>query len=480
VTDREAILDSAKYLRQVRPIDPEEVGEYVEGGAHPAVVRQVLREAAPSLDLVEREDGTFVPVADEPKPIRPGVETVERLPERYERRLEDRLVEAFGRDWHCGESGDRIRGVVRRLKEDYYRNRDVEYDRTVALGYAVYHLADYYTAVQYVLEELAARGLLERRLRVLDVGAGTGGPALGLFDYVDDADRGGSDPALVEYHAVEPGAGVDVLEAMLEETGPNVHATVHRETAEAFDPAGPLSEGEGWDLVLFANVLSELEAPVEVAERYLPELAGNGSLLALAPADRETSVGLRQVERSLSGRATVFAPTVRLWPGLEPSGTCWSFDERPELDPPAVQRRLQEGATDPEHDGEFLKTAVRFSYAILRSDGTRKYEFDPDPGSWARMADSDDHVTNRVDLLGVKLSRSLAEDGNPLFLVGDGSESVDHFAVLANETVLNRALLEAEYGEALSFESVLVLWNDDEAAYNLVVDDETVVDRMVG
>jgi hypothetical protein len=30
----------------------------------------------------------------------------------------------------------------------------------------------------------------------------------------------------------------------------------------------------------------------------------------------------------------------------------------------------------------------------------------------------------------------------------------------------------------LRFENVLVLWNDDEGAYNLVVDGETVVDRL--
>jgi hypothetical protein len=44
--------------------------------------------------------------------------------------------------------------------------------------------------------------------------------------------------------------------------------------------------------------------------------------------------------------------------------------------------------------------------------------------------------------------------------------------------VLNEALLEAPYGSLLRFENVLVLWNDDEAAYNLIVDGETVVDRL--
>ncbi|MCH7660888.1 MAG: SAM-dependent methyltransferase, partial [Euryarchaeota archaeon] len=51
---REAILDTAKYLRNVRPIDPEEIVEYA-GGEHPAIARQLLREHATELSLLERE-----------------------------------------------------------------------------------------------------------------------------------------------------------------------------------------------------------------------------------------------------------------------------------------------------------------------------------------------------------------------------------------------------------------------------------------
>ncbi len=85
-------------------------------------------------------------------------------------------------------------------------------------------------------------------------------------------------------------------------------------------------------------------------------------------------------------------------------------------------------------------------------------------------------MTERVDAVAVKLSHDLSDDGNPLFLVGDGSQRVDHYAVLTRETGLNDGLLTADYGDGLAFERVLVLWNDDEAAYNLVVDDETTVD----
>ena len=60
--DRDAVRDNAKYLRNVRPIDPDEIAEYIEGGPHPGIVRQILREEAASLGLVERDDRRERPV----------------------------------------------------------------------------------------------------------------------------------------------------------------------------------------------------------------------------------------------------------------------------------------------------------------------------------------------------------------------------------------------------------------------------------
>ncbi|NHN59222.1 MULTISPECIES: small ribosomal subunit Rsm22 family protein [Halorussus] len=461
---RRKIRENAKYLREVRPVDPDEISEYVDGQPHPGVVRKTLREEAPSLGLVEREDGTFEPVAE--GPLAPAFRGVEAFPTEYSRLLEDLLVERWGPDWHEGESGDRLRETIRRLKEDYFRNNDVEYDETAALGYAVYHLADNYAVAQYALHELAESGLVDHRLRILDVGAGVGGPALGVADYLPDE-------ALVEYDAVEPSAAADVFEQTVSAVGRNVHVDLHRETAEAFEP-----EGE-YDLVLFANVLNELDDPAAVVRRYLDSLADDGAVLAVEPADRETSIGLREVERAIAdeaAEAAVFAPTLRLWPGERPTDRGWSFDVKPDLEVPPFQRKLDEaaGAT-----GEFVNVDVQFSYSILRPDGRRKADLTLDAGNVAKMAEMERHVTERIDLVAVKLSHSLAEgDRNPLFKVGDGSESVDHFAVLTNETSLNADLRDADYGDLLSFERVLVLWNDDEEAYNLVVDEDTIVDAV--
>jgi SAM-dependent methyltransferase len=470
---REAVRENAKYLRNVRPLDPDEISEYVTGQPHPAAVRQVLRESAVELGLVERADGRFEPVADGPLDV--AFDGVAAFPDSCGRVLDERLVERYGPDWPAGESGARIRERVRTVKAAYLRGDPVEYDAETALCYALYHLPDYYAAVQYVLAELVDAGLLDRDLRGLDVGAGVGGPALGLADFLPEN-------ALVGYHAVEPSEAADVLDRLLSETGRNVRATVHRTTAEAFDPRRDVEwfdADERFDLVVFANVLSELDDPAGVVEAVADALAEDGTIVGLAPADRNTALGLRAVERTVAdeGPLTVYAPTVRLWPGYAPTDECWSFDARPDLAVPPFQDRLAEAADgDPE---EFVNVDVQYAYSLLRRDGRRRYDVDLDASQVARFADADTHVTERVDCYAAKLSHDLSDGGNPLYRVADGSQRTAHFAVLTRETALNDVLGQADYGDLLRFENVLVLWNDDERAYNLVVDDETIVDPIV-
>jgi SAM-dependent methyltransferase len=473
MTDTEAILENARYLRNVRPIDPEEIYEYVDGQPHPAVVRETLRAHAFELALREREDGTFVPV--EEGTIRPTFDGVERFPETYARRFEALLVDRYGAGWPEGDGGDRLRARIDDLKAAYFADDDVTYDAETALAYGIYHLPDYYAAIQYVLDELGRDGLLSRRLRVLDVGAGTGGPALGLHDYLPET-------TLVDYEAVEPSSAADVLEHLLAETRPGFDVTVHRETVQEHaglaDGTSAAERDDAYDLVLLGNVLSELDDPVEVAADCLDALAHDGTLVALSPAEERTATRLRAVERELLERApeaTVYAPTVRLWPDETPDDYGWTFRRESDIAVPSFQRRLDEAA---DGDGTYVNVDVQFAYLLVRTDDRRTVEYTPDPGSVARMAGMEDHVTDRIDLVALKLSPNLAEEGNPLFKISDGSERVDHYAVLTRESALNEALSRAPYGSLLAFENALVLWNDDESAYNVVVDAETVVDRL--
>lgn len=461
---RDGVVNNARYLRGVRPVDPEEIHEYVEGTPHPAVVRQVLREEAVALGLRETDTGTFVPV--EEGWVSVAFDGVDRFPDQYARLLEELLVGDYGAGWPSEQSGDALRQHIRELKRDYFAGTEVEYDEATALAYAIYHLPDNYAVVQYVLSRLADHDLLPKRLRVLDVGAGVGGPMLGVHDLLPD-------DCVVEYHAVEPSAAADVFEAFAGETRRGFRTELHRTTAEAFDPDG------AFDVVLFANVLSELADPETVSNRYMDAVAPDGSFVGVAPADREAAIGLRETERALETAGHgVWGPQVRLWPGFTPEDRGWTFDVQPDLETPAFQRELDEAAGG---SGEFRNVDVQYAFSVVRHDDERMHDVEPDASRFAKFAASEDHVANRIDWLGQKLSENLnAGDGNPLFKISDGSERIDHYAVLTRESLLNDDLRSAGYGDLLVFENALLLWNDDEESYNLVVDDETVVDHVVG
>ena len=484
--DREAVRSNAKYLQQVRPIDPDEIADYIQEQPHPAVVAQTLREEAFDLGLVERADGTFVPLEAEAVPHQEWSPSA--LPAAYSRAVEDFLVKQYGANWHRGESGATLRSTIRTLKADYLAGDDIAYDAATAAAYAIYHLPAYYATIGYVVATLTERGLLPASLRVLDVGAGVGGPALGLHDLVfGDTDDREPTAGLVDYHAVEPSAAADVLERMLGETSRNFRSTIHRSTIEAFDyDIDDTGDTDAcFDLIIFGNVCNELDDPVAVVTDALSHLADDGTVLLLEPADRNTATELREIERAVAGGdtdATVYAPTLRLWDGVEPDDRGWSFDVQPEITVPAFQDRLAEAAAEAGEDDPdaFRNVDVQFAYSLLRRDNERRYPFRASRDRHAKMAAMDDHVTERIDLLAVKLSHDLSDGDNAVFKIGDGSQTTDHYAVVTKQSGLNRALADADYGAVLAFENTLALWNDDEDAYNLVVDGETVVDRLSG
>jgi SAM-dependent methyltransferase len=442
-----------------------------------------LREEAFDLGLVERADGTFVPLETATIPHREWSPSA--LPAAYSRAVEDFLVKQYGANWHRGDSGTTLRSTIRTLKADYLAGDDIEYDAATAAGYAIYHLPAYYAAIGYVLATLTERGLLPASLRVLDVGAGVGGPALGLHDFVfGETDDREPTAGLVDYHAVEPSAAADVLDRVLGETSRNFRSTIHRSTIEAFE-YNVGDTDDPFDLLIFGNVCNELDDPIAVVEESLSHLADDGTVLLLEPADRNTAIELREIERAVADgtdEVTVYAPGLRLWDGANPDDRGWSFDVRPEVAVPAFQERLAEAAAEAGEDDPdaFRNVDVQFAYSLLRRDGERRYPFRASRDRHAKMAAMDDHVTERIDLLAVKLSHDLSDGDNAVFRIGDGSQTTDHYAVVTKQSGLNRALATADYGAVVAFENTLVLWNDDEGAYNLVVDDETVVDRLSG
>ena len=109
MTASQELLDVARYLRRVRPLDPEEIQTYLSTPTHPAVIREQLRSVAVGLGIKEREDGCFVPV--EETPLELAFDGVERLPAEHVARLESRLSASIGPEWASGGSGGKLRGT---------------------------------------------------------------------------------------------------------------------------------------------------------------------------------------------------------------------------------------------------------------------------------------------------------------------------------------------------------------------------------
>ncbi len=462
------ILETAKYLRRVRPIDPEEVVDYLDAPADPATVHAVLREHAAELMLLERPDGRFVPPERRQIHRRDGVDTV--FPARYAAHVVERLERQYGERWHEGESGDTLREAIRTIKQLYFEGGAVQYSLDETLGYMIYHMPATYASTLYVLDDLASSGVLWSPLRVLDVGAGVGGQALALAEYVDE-------DSLVRYRGIEPSRpSTELLESFLERTQMNVHAVVEHATIEA------AAIDETYDLMFLVNVLSELEDPTKTVSRLVSHLAADGTIVIIEPADERTSRDLRRVETEVvraHPAVEVFAPTIRLWPGNQPTDHCWSIATYPDLELPEFQRALDEGkrqrpgGRDPA-TREFCNVDVQFSYCVLRTDGKRIVDVEPVGSRVVPLADTPEHIGSRQDVVVVKLSRSLADDtANPLYVVGDGSQHIEHVAVVVEASDATMPLQNAGYGDVVMLFDALVLWNEDEDAINLVVDGQT-------
>ncbi len=456
------ILDAARYLRSVRPLDPSELLEYTTTETTVDQVREVLRNHAVELGLVEGDDGLFRPASKEQ--LAGPIDPIEAIPPDLSAFIEERLAGEHGSAWASGERGAAIRDRIRDLKKRYLVGGSIDYDRLDADAYLLYHFPRSYAATWYTFGELLEAGLLNRTLRVLDIGAGVGAHLAAIDDLTPD-------DTLVEYVAVEPSPLVEHLRALsTRRLGRNTHVSVHQVPIEEL----PLERE--FDVLLLGNLLSEVSEPIELAHRSLEFLTSSGSWVAIAPADPRTSVQLRAVERSLEESMTVFSPTIRLWPGYQPTDDCWSFVEWPDLSVPPFQQRLREEAED---DGDaFVNTEIRYSYSIMRGDGLRRYELDASETDSLLLARAPSVIGERVDVIVVKLSGDLATDGNPVYRVGDGSQTEDCFGTHVSLTEMNHSLQEAPYGAVLRFERALVLWNDDEAAINLVIDDETFVEQL--
>lgn len=205
------------------------------------------------------------------------------------------------------------------------------------------------------IAELRDAGALPQRssLRVADVGAGCGAMTLGLLDAL------GGD---LEVSAVDrDDGGLAIFELAVDALGDELGA-VELETHVA-DVARHRDDREV-DLALCGSLLNELDESVatRVVTDLISRLAGDGALIVIEPALRETSRRLHRIrDRVLADRlGHVFAPCTRTaanCPALDDERD-WCHEDR-HWEPPQRLNQLT-NATG------LRQQRLKFSYLVVR------------------------------------------------------------------------------------------------------------------
>lgn len=211
--------------------------------------------------------------------------------------------------------------------------------------------------IRIPLAELANRGALPARHRVVDLGAGCGAMSLGLIGVLPDA----------EITAIDRDApALEIAAAAL-----RPFATITTRVADVTKAAIPPC-----DLVVMGTVLNELDeaAALVIVERALAAIGDDGAVIIIEPALRTTSRALHAIRDAVIARGVhVFAPCTRRsapCPALADPDD-WCHEDRALVLPPrtAELARLT----------HLRDAGMKFSYLVLRKQALALVD---DPHAW--------------------------------------------------------------------------------------------------
>jgi hypothetical protein len=396
----------------------------------------------------------------------------------------ERLIEAYvekkttGKQWDDPMVLGRIRKAVIAQKNAYWKEgkaRKIHYATGYSvLGYLAYQFPVYFAQFEHILYGLAREGLLKRRMKVLDAGTGPGVVPLAIVDFLDRLDSGEAVIHSIEMYEENIEAYSELVPEYAAAKGRvKIEKPVKADLLDM--PAIP----DNLDLIVFSNVLNEVRAPLykkaDLVAGMAKNLAADGSLIIIEPADRENSMAMRELVRALLDQGLgIYSPCTFIWCLQCQAEACWSFDEKADVQPTRLMKKL----ADTEEPFRFTNTDIKFSYAILRKDQLTKEKYRVPPGAkFARMSKLKDHVGKRINVVASKMSGDLGDRKDHVFKVCDGTGASPVYAILPNYNIVpgNEALMSAGYGEVLEFRSILVRRNEEYGSYNLMIGKSTSV-----
>ena len=233
-----------------------------------------------------------------------------------------------------------------------------------------------------------------------------------------------------------------------------------------------------FDLLVFSNVLNELVDPAtdvqaDIVTQLSKRLALDGSILIVEPADEENATRMRTLTVTLLKRGlSMFGPCSFLWGSTCTAPRCWSFETAPAIRVP----RLMETLACCEGSYRYVNTDIKYSYAILRTDSQKRKSYHLSAGSrFLRFSKLHLHVGKRINVAGIKMSAELGNARSHVLKLCDGTAKTPVYAVLPSYHITpeNDLIISAPYGSILELQNVLVRYNRQHDAYNLLVNRNT-------
>ena len=487
------LISTIKYVAGTKPVFLlSEIIPYLDEPLSVHQIHAILDPELKSMDLIAVKKGGDYEICRR-RPSIPYImnpEEKERLntflagrslPPRLEEGIEEYLTKKVGKEWSDPLITDRLRKAIVAQKDDYWRaahTRSLKYTKGYSvLGYLAYHFPVYFMQAEYLIAMLAREGLLKESMTVLDVGTGPGVVPLAIADFYSRLDT-----AQAVIHSVE--RSEEHIEAFmyLREQFTKKGANASIKPPKKMDITSPdlAAIPENVDLMIFSNVLNELpDTTVDSRADVVAKLAGHldpeGSILIVEPADEENAMRMRALTVALAAKGlNIYSPCTFIWGTPCTAPRCWSFETAPSI----RLTRLMETLAHCEDSYRYVNTDIKYSYAILRKDGRKKEACRLPAGSkFLRLSKIHLHVGKRINVAGVKMSGELGDSRSHVYKICDGTARTPVYAVLPSYHITpeNDTITQAPYGSILEMKGVLVRYNREHDAYNLLVSRNTEI-----
>ena len=492
MSDKE-IISAVKYVSRMKPeFMLSEIRDYIKEDMTTGHIHDIIGHLAFDLDLkITPTDGDYrvtrvspaklLVLDEEERRLQEEFLASARVPGKLEDIIEKYIVKKTTRQWDDPVVLEKIRKAIVAQKAEYWKegeNRKISYDKGYSiLGYMAYQFPVYFAQFEHILYGLARDGLLKDRMRVLDVGTGPGTASLAIIDFYQRLGRGEADIYSLEKYDENIEAFTYLAMAYAESGGASIQKPIKADLAHIVSDNVP----ENFDLMVFSNVLNELETgterKAEIVMALAKKLAPDGNILIIEPADKVNSMEMRKLTVALMKKGLgVYSPCSFIWCSSCNPVSCWTFEEKEDIKPTGLMKKIAE-----EEPYRFMNTDIKYSYAVLRKDtlSREKYRV-PTKARFARLSKLKIHQDKRINVVASVMSGDLGDPKNHVFKICDGTSVKPVYAVIPfyHQEPNNEALKKAKYGDVIEIYNVLVRYNKEYDSYNLLVTRNTKINPV--